>query len=163
MNDVKSIKIANNLTYADLICIHLRRYSNNADKMKMPYSTTQLGIGDAVGMTRAHVSIVLSQRPYLFECTQAHIIGHKSKMKAYTLTTKGIMLADEVIQSLMANGYNPEEILTRPKQPEFFNMHIADAIEETQKALHYIEVGEYDKAEYALATAIKSLVNKRTE
>lgn len=162
MNDIKSIKIANNLTYADLICLHLLRYVRTGNDMDMPYATTQDGIGDVVDIARGQVSKIMSDNTQLFESVQAHIDG-KNKRRAYRLTVKGMNRAEEVKKSLIKNGYDPEEVLIRPKQPEFSDIHVCDAVEATQKALYYIQLGEGDKAEYALANAIKSLIKWRTQ
>jgi hypothetical protein len=162
MNDIKSIKIANNLTYADIICLHLMRYMNSGNDMSMPYATTQDGIGEVAGIVRGQVSKVMSDNTHLFESIQAHING-KNKRRAYRLTVKGIMRAEEVKKGLIQNGYNPEEVLIRPKQPEFSDIHVCEAVEATQKALYYMQAGEYNKAEYAMASGIKSLIRARTQ
>ena len=80
------------VTVKESIIMHLSRYSNiRPDVYYMPFGTTQDGIAAALGITRAHASIVLKKLADNGEVSSiiAHIPHNKRKRKTYFLRQKG--------------------------------------------------------------------------
>ena len=76
------------------VIMHLGRYIfMNDDEFRMPFGLTQDGIGNALSISRAHVSITtksLETKGMVYDVL-AHTDGAKVRRKVYRLTPKGIM------------------------------------------------------------------------
>jgi hypothetical protein len=69
----------------------LARYNPEAHTFIAPYATTQYGIGESVGISRAHASIVLKQLMQMqyVECRLLHVQQINRRRRTYFLTGIG--------------------------------------------------------------------------
>lgn len=75
---------------------HLNRFDPGRHELTAPYDVCQEGIGEAIGISRAHVSLVISRlESGLIESRLCHIKGYRRKKKAYFITHFGLKLLRE--------------------------------------------------------------------
>lgn len=99
----------NSMTVKESIIMHLSRYSGiRPDVYYMPFSTTQDGIAAALGITRAHASIVLKRLTDNGEVSSiiAHTPHNKRKRKTYFLKQKGRSAVPGINERLRINEVN---------------------------------------------------------
>ncbi len=98
------------MTVKEKVLVHLSRYSNVPyESVNVPYELTQDGIGNIVGVSRAHISLELRTLVSKGEvvCWKAHIHGCSSRRFAYIPTAKGVKTATVIIQNFEEYGYDP--------------------------------------------------------
>jgi len=102
------------LTVKERILVHLSRYSNVPfESVNVPYELTQDGIGNVVGVSRAHVSLelrTLVTKGYVV-CWKAHIQKCATRRFAYIPTALGIKETDKLVETFLKYGYDPEYLL----------------------------------------------------
>ncbi len=102
------------MTVKERIVVHLSRYDNvPLDSMNVPYELTQDGIGNIVGVSRAHVSLELRTlvKRGTVACWKAHIHGCTTRRYAYILTGTGSDEAKKLIDTFNRYGFDPTIVL----------------------------------------------------
>jgi len=92
------------ITVADKILLHLRTLSHvSIDDYNMPYGFTQDGIGEKLGISRAHVSVELSKlvRSGLIDRRRSHVRSLDRVRWIFHLTPLGIAKADKIPDKLL--------------------------------------------------------------
>lgn len=90
-------------TRQEQIMIHLLGQLQRGDEYVMPYQTTQDGIAEAVGISRAHVSIEMKRLEtkglvtYLRRHVYADGLRSKGTRKCYLLEARGVLAALDLI------------------------------------------------------------------
>jgi len=124
------------VTVGERILVHLSWYLRYSDAFECPRETTQDGIADALGISRAHAALELKRLKASSKAEErmAHVAGARSRRKVYFLTPSGagaaralreyarakpVLLADgagrrevpgaEAIESLKARGVREPE------------------------------------------------------
>ena len=101
----------NRLTKEKLVIMHLGRYHHIRDnQFCMPAGLTQDGIGNALSISRAHVSMTaksLEKKGMIYNLL-AHTEGSKIKRRVYRLTAKGIMELNKI--NRMISRLNTERL-----------------------------------------------------
>ncbi len=98
------------MTVKERILVHLSRYMNIAyNSVNVPYELTQDGIGNIVGVSRAHISLELRDLISRGDVSnwKAHIQGCDTRRYAYILSKKGKETAQGVIDTFVKFGYDP--------------------------------------------------------
>ncbi len=106
------------MTVKEKIIVHLSRYDNvSVDTVNVPYELTQDGIGNIVGVSRAHVSLELRTlvRKGIVICWKTHIHGCTTKRYAYVLSDSGIEDAKKLIKTFNKYGFDPTIVLDMKK------------------------------------------------
>ncbi|MEW5936966.1 MAG: tetratricopeptide repeat protein [Candidatus Thermoplasmatota archaeon] len=88
------------LSVWEMIVLHLLRFGRFREEFEVPEGTSQQGIADGVGITRAHAAVelkTLKERGLVVE-RLAHVRGAKTKKKAYFLTHEGEREASKMKQ-----------------------------------------------------------------
>ena len=86
------------LTVRDKIVVHLSAYNRYADEFECPEDMCQSGISQAIGKSRAHITLELNRMKeagLVYE-RNARIKGAKSKRKTYLLTSSGLTRNTEI-------------------------------------------------------------------
>ena len=94
-------------TRQEQIMIHLYRQLWRENGYTMPYQTTQDGIAEAIGISRAQVSIELKRLEtkglvsHLLQhvCTDDHKI--RARRRCYMLETPGIRTAQDLVKDIV--------------------------------------------------------------
>lgn len=91
------------ITNKDMVVLHLSTFTNRyQDSPDVPLEITQVGIADAIGVTRQNVprtiNALLSEG--MIDAWKAHVIGFKLKRAAYRLTSQGISYASGIRDKL---------------------------------------------------------------
>ena len=102
------------VTVKEKILLYLMKFNVTPETgFTVAFDLTQDGIGGAVGITRAHVSVELKR---MIEdgkviCWKAHLVGSSTKRLAYAITQKGLREAETILTILRENGVTPEMLL----------------------------------------------------
>ncbi len=90
------------LTYKQKILLYLRDYQHQNERKEKKEDVTQKGISQNVGISRTHLSRVLSSLSDddLIKERLAPVEGHERKMKTYSLTSQGLGIADRILDDL---------------------------------------------------------------
>lgn len=127
------------VNHQEMAMLHLRRYSATPlDNTDMPFAITLDGIGIALGITRAHASIVVSrmEEKGLLEIVQARVDGCRSKRSVYLLTDSGYRRSSEINRSLLDSGISPGDLLKQIRRDQSPNLISADTeLEMASKAI----------------------------
>lgn len=127
------------VNHQEMAMLHLRRYSTiSSDDTEMPFAMTLDGIGIALGITRAHVSIVVSkmEEKGLLEMVQARVNGCRSKRGVYILTDSGYRRSSEINRSLLDSGISPGDLLKQIRRDQSPNLISADTeLERASRAI----------------------------
>lgn len=92
------------MTVRDRIIVHLYPYIKHAEDFECPAEMCQAGISNAIGKSRAHVTLELGRmmEAGLLHERMAHVKGARSKRKTYSLTATGIAKGAEISAHLDA-------------------------------------------------------------
>lgn len=103
------------VTIRQRVLLHLLRFSFDGDenRLSVPFDVTQDGIATVVGITRAHVSLVLRKELEKgnIRTWSAHTAGNHSKRLAYSLTLMGRQEASNLKKQLESDGIDHDSIL----------------------------------------------------
>lgn len=79
------------LTVGERILLYLSEYSRYEERFEVPKSLTQEGIGEGVGISRAHAAIELQslKEKALVSEKLSHVTDHPIRKKVYFLTSMG--------------------------------------------------------------------------
>lgn len=106
------------LTIREKICLHLEPYTSHyGNKEIVRHAMTQDGIAWAIGIGRAHASLVLSEAPELFVSSKRTVEGSYRKRLIYTLTPLGMEFAAELKLRIEKLGRFPIESPKGPLEP----------------------------------------------
>lgn len=90
------------LTVEDKIALFLMDYWRFNDQFELPTAVTQMGIAEALGIRRSHVSIAvkgLKKRAYVEE-RMSHVKGEERRRKVYFLTSQGYSYGQRIRESI---------------------------------------------------------------
>jgi len=90
------------LTYKQKILLYLRDHRPQDESEEKQEDITQKGISQNIGISRTHLSRVLSSlsEQGLIKEELAPVKGHNRKMKTYSLTSQGIAIADKILNEI---------------------------------------------------------------
>jgi len=90
------------LTYKQKILLYLKDREHQYGRVEKQEDITQKGISQNVGISRTHLSRVLSSlsEQDLIKEELAPVAGHDRKMKTYSLTSQGVKKADKILNEL---------------------------------------------------------------
>ncbi len=96
------MKDISSLTYREKILLYLDRYQDQKERKEKTESVTQKGVTNNIGISRTHVSRVLSglKDEGLIEEEMASVKDHDRKLKTYFLTSEGSKEVEELISDL---------------------------------------------------------------
>ncbi len=158
-------------TKRELVLMHLlRNHPKEICVFAMSFTLTQDGIAMALGISRAHVSILLKEMLELnfVEYMQAHVNSGRVMRRVYYLTPEGRIKADEAMNYAKRNGIDVnslfmdrEQMKNMPHDPSV--IRTMKFIEEAQDVLLNIQKHEY--VDYVtvvdlLTCAIKEIVRQ---
>lgn len=124
------------LTYKKKVLLYLRDYIGVEEEDILPVDITQEGISEGVDMPRTHVSRVVQGliEDDLLKERRSHIKGKNRKLKAYTLTQKGMKKADDIISGL--SNFDIDIV----KEGEEKKIPVTDVAEETNGRMGLLDV-----------------------
>lgn len=125
------------LTRQEMILLHLLQYIDvPVSEYVMPYAMTQQGIGIAAGMSRAHVSNVMTdmREKELVDSVNTHPEGATTGMKAYFLLPSGIERAKEISEHLRDECISIDEVIRRPGNFRGMSPNVVKAMDELDRA-----------------------------
>jgi tetratricopeptide (TPR) repeat protein len=111
------------LTVQERIMIHLSDYSKYIDNIEVPFSLTQEGIAQAIGVVRSAIPRAIKKlisKNYVKEIL-AHVTGVSRRRKVYHLTTEGLISAlgiKDKLQNIEINLIDLEDNLIKCKVKE---------------------------------------------
>ncbi|MFW5945531.1 MAG: helix-turn-helix domain-containing protein [Candidatus Natronoplasma sp.] len=90
------------LTYKQKILLYLRDHRDQDDREEKQENITQKGISQNVGISRTHLSRVLSSlsEQGLIKEELAPVAGHDRKMKTYSLASQGFEISESILDEL---------------------------------------------------------------
>ena len=90
------------LTVQERIILHLSEYSKYLQQMEVPFSLTQEGIANAIGVVRSAIPRAMKKLILKNQVneTLAHVSGVTRRRKIYYLTTDGIIIAQDLKNKL---------------------------------------------------------------
>ncbi|MBS3782419.1 MAG: Rrf2 family transcriptional regulator [Candidatus Thermoplasmatota archaeon] len=90
------------LTYKQKILLYLSNHQRQDDMQEKQEDITQKGISQNVGISRTHLSRLLSSlsKQDLVKEKMAPVAGHNRKMKTYSLTSQGFEMAESILDEL---------------------------------------------------------------
>jgi len=95
------------------VLLHLFNHSCIApDDIIMSFEATQDGIAAAIGIDRAHVSLVLKRliRENYVDYTHAHTNGMNVRRRAYYILPRGLEVIPKIREGLKLNGISEDSI-----------------------------------------------------
>lgn len=125
------------LNLYDRTIIHLDIHSRRIDESTgaYPHELTQLGAANAVGRTRAHMSIIFKnlERKGLITVTKERIIGDAQHMIVAHLTPSGRTAAAQVRRMAEADGKSAYEVVLAPQSTKT-DLH------QIMERIHHIQI-----------------------
>ncbi len=122
------------LTYKKKVLLYLMDYIETGNKETYPIDVTQMGIAEAVGMRRTHVSRAvkkLIEKGYVEE-NLGHVRGRTRKLKVYSLKPKGVEEAKDMLNELK------DFEVTVTKDGDTFSCPITDLEQLTEGGLNIL-------------------------
>lgn len=109
------MKERSDLSVSCRILVHMHFYSMCAPQYVMPFNSTQDGIGESVGISRAHASLELKKlmEMGLVDVCKSHSSVSGTVRKAYYLTGKGILESQKLIDRLHKAKIDERELINR--------------------------------------------------
>jgi tetratricopeptide (TPR) repeat protein/DNA-binding MarR family transcriptional regulator len=95
------------LTVAERILLHLSQFPRHQEQFEVPRDLTQNGIADAIGVSRAHVTLELKElrkRGEVVEETK-HVCSSKTKKKVYFVSPQGFQKINEIRSHVAGRSY----------------------------------------------------------
>ena len=125
------------LNLYDRTIIHLDIHSRRVDESTgaYPHELTQLGAANAVGRTRAHMSIIFKnlERKGMITTSKERIIGEAQHMIVAHMTPSGRTAAAQVRRLAEAEGKSAYEVVLAPQSTRT-DMH------QIMERIHHIQV-----------------------
>jgi DNA-binding MarR family transcriptional regulator len=125
------------LNLYDRTIIHLDLHSRRVDESAgaYPHELTQLGAANAVGRTRAHMSIIFRnlETKGMITTSKERIIGEPQHMIVAHLTPSGRTAAAQVRRMAEANGKSAYEVVLAPQSTKT-DLH------QIMERIHHIQV-----------------------
>ena len=154
------------LTIGERIILHLSQYARYREQYQCPVETTQNGISDAIGISRAHVAIELKRLKSGGELEEkaAHVDGAKTKRKVYFLTLKGeersrdmrtfakerkVWLLEPEKEKRLVNWETAIDRLKKAGIPETLAVELVLQFEEIEPAAHKARLKPEDRRRVA--------------
>lgn len=133
--------------------LHLMEYANvPLSEYLMPLAMTQGGIGQAIGVTRSQVAIIVRRLEEKGDVSwlYAHPKGAKERRKVYYLNPQGIEKGHELRHILKEAETTLDEVIRRPKAWENNSANVLKALDEMDRALRAVQaVRDYNDHERA--------------
>ncbi len=110
--------MSDNMTQSEMLVVFLNKYRdvNVHSRFAAPYEITQNGIGEALGISRSHVSVLLGklEREGMVEGCRAYVRfapSGSNYRKVYTLTSVGERMCREILEREGVSERDAEDML----------------------------------------------------
>ncbi len=123
------------------VLLHLAKYQEYAGEYHAPVETTQKGIGQALGISRAHAatSTVPLVKDGFLEFRMARINGKKHKLYAYSVTPKGMERVADIRRFLERMGKTEDSVILNSVNKFVASMTLGERIDALEERIKELE------------------------
>lgn len=123
------------------VLLHLAKYQQFAGEYLAPMETTQRGIGQALGISRAHAatSTVPLVKDGFLVSRIARINGKNTKFYAYSVTPKGMERVAEIRRYLERLGKTEDSVILNSVNKFVASMTLGERIDALEERIKELE------------------------